>query len=325
MTRVNGANVIQRLLGAVLALLVLEAPAHAYCRTTTCNPRDPSKNCTVDIGSGCVTSGVAIKWYTPCISFSVDSSNLRLDRVDFILDTVNRAFEAWWHEDKVECPRTGDRPQITVRHEWGAVLCGHVEYNSAQGNANVITFRDEWPYFQAGDELARTTVTYLVQTGEIVDADIEVNNEIEFSTSDEIPALAFDLQSVLTHEAGHFLGIAHSTLRPETVMLTEYDPGSNYRTLRADDVNAVCDVYGAPDPSAVCDFAPVNGFSAECAFDPGSGGWCAAEPERLPGRGAGLLLFVGMLAGVISLRRRWRPLRVPRTGRARQNHEGRED
>ncbi len=298
-SHVNVACAARALLGAGLVLMSLEATAHAYCRTTTCNPRDPSDDCTVDVLSGCVTQGIAIKWARPCLSFSVDSSNLRLDQVQPILDVVTRAFDAW---SLIKCPRTGERPQIDLRHHWGAVLCGHVEYNSAQGNANVITFRNEWPYFGAGDELGRTTVTYLVDTGEIVDADVEINNEETFSLSEEIPEDGYDLQSVLTHEIGHFLGVAHSKLEPETVMLTNYFPGANYRTLRADDVNAVCDIYGS-EPAGVCDFAPVNGFSAESAFDPGSGVRCAARPPFVAARSGQALLFSGLLSGAIALRR----------------------
>ncbi|HEY6556710.1 MAG TPA: matrixin family metalloprotease [Polyangiaceae bacterium] len=276
--------------------LVLAASenAHAYCRTTTCNAKDPTKTCSIDPLTGCVTDGIAVAWRRRCLSFSLDSSNLRLEQVDPILQIVTRAFKAW---TTVQCPQSGDVPELSLSHEWGPVLCGHIEYNSAQGNANVITFRDVWPYVSLGDELARTTVTYIVDTGEIMDADIEVNNEVKFATSEEIPALGFDLQSVLTHEAGHFLGVAHSNLRPETVMLTRYEAGENYRSLRADDVNAVCDIYGVQ--TTTCDFAPLNGFSAECAFDPGSGGWCAAKHPGLARRGAHWVLVLVFAAAVL--------------------------
>jgi len=283
---------------AALVLAALEGSAHAYCRTRTCNPQRDL--CSADPLTSCVTTGLETAWRRPCLSFSLDTSNLRLNQVDPILQIVTRAFETW---TSVQCPTTNEPPHLTFRHEWGPVLCGHVEYNSAQGNANVVTFRNEWPYFGAGNELGRTTVTYSIDTGEILDADIEINNEIEFSTADEVPAASFDLQSVLTHEIGHFLGLAHSNAG-ETVMLVEYREGSNYRSLRADDIDAVCDIYGPLDPSSICDFAPVNGFSAECAFDPGSGGWCSAEPSRLPGRGAHLALFVGIVLGAVVLRRR---------------------
>jgi hypothetical protein len=73
--------------------------------------------------------------------------------------------------------------------------------------------------------------------------------------------------------------------------------------LRADDINAICDIYGTKDPTAVCDFAPVNGFSAECAFDPGSGGWCAARPPLLPAHSGQLFVFAGVLTAIIALRR----------------------
>ena len=69
-------------------------------------------------------------------------------------------------------------------------------------------------------------------------------------TRTPVPATSYDLPSILTHEVGHFLGMAHST-EPCTVggddcptMNPFYTTGSDaYRSLEADDVAGICAVY----------------------------------------------------------------------------------
>jgi hypothetical protein len=49
-------------------------------------------------------------------------------------------------------------------------------------------------------------------TGEIVESDIFLNTEFDWSTAASGDPARFDLQSVALHEIGHFLGLAHSGL-----------------------------------------------------------------------------------------------------------------
>jgi hypothetical protein len=291
----------------------LEGRASAFCRTTTCRTSGaegegenntcqlPPERTDPDCQKDCCRP---VFWKRPCVSFSLDTSNLRSEQVGPIRDILTAAFETW--TKRARCPGTSQRPAIDVKDHFGPVLCGHAEYNSTQGNANIITFRKNWPYDPL--ELGHTVVTYLTATGELVDADIEMNADYKFTT--ELPTVENDLQSVLTHEIGHFLGISHTTEAPSmSIMQTGYNAGDELRALRPDDLDALCDLYSTKvDATAFCEWAPPNGFVAECAFDPSSGGWCAAEPVRLPGRGANLALFVCALVAAAALRRRRRKL-----------------
>jgi hypothetical protein len=146
------------------------------------------------------------------------------------------------------------------------VECHAHEYNKKSGNANVILFQDDsWPHGGGGSTLALTTVTYNVDTGEIYDADMELNSaNVAFTTDDK--TVKFDLASIAQHETGHFLGLSHSTTGSAT-MYSDYSPGtSDLRTLEADDVAAICAAYppGAAIP-ATCDPSPRRGLSSICS------------------------------------------------------------
>jgi hypothetical protein len=175
--------------------------------------------------------------------------------------SVTRAFDAWLSAD---CG--GASPSIEVQ-VMGPISCATSEYNSTQKNANIVMFRDEqWPYPGSEDALAFTHLQFDADTGELFDADLEINSfEYEFSSGD--PVAMNDLDSILTHEAGHMLGLAH-TLVNDATMFAQYEPGtSTLRTLAADDAQGACASY-APDrvPSRTS-CAPRHGFSGVCGVE----------------------------------------------------------
>ncbi len=146
--------------------------------------------------------------------------------------------------------------------------------------------------------LAVTTDTANTATGQILDADIEVNL-VDYQWADVVadPALAddMDLQNALTHEMGHLIGLDHTCfdaltsttgVRPDdndgnpipdcatasaevqaTTMFPSATPGDiQKRTLAPDDQNAVCTIYPVDDPPP----PPVNGGCDGCAVGAGA-------------------------------------------------------
>jgi len=127
--------------------------------------------------------------------------------------------------------------------------------------------------------LAVTTDWANTKTGQIYDADIEVNL-IDFQWADvvEDPMLGgdMDLQNALTHEMGHLIGLDHTCYnaltatapRPldntgqpvpdcvgasaqvqETTMYPSATPGDiEKRTLAPDDIDGLCTIYSIDDP-----------------------------------------------------------------------------
>jgi hypothetical protein len=260
---------------------------------TLCTPSQPGIDC-----------GVALQWRQPCVSFDIqrDAST----QVDYAHaeQALTQAFDAWMG---VSCQGSG--PGIQV-FDFGPVTCDLIEYNQHAGNANVLLFRDSaWPHDTGGggvDTLALTTVTYDVDKGDIYDADIEVNTaDNAFTTSDTPGPMDVDLLAVLTHETGHFLGLAHSQ-DPTATMFASYVMGTTtIRTLTPDDQAAICVAY-PPGRTAtgMCSGLPRHGWAQVCVADQ-SYARCAAGPGPA-GRADGVMgcaLALAALGLVIRARR----------------------
>lgn len=303
------------------ALLFAPASASAYCRTAACPSKDVAwQVCNPEQPADC---GTPLYWGNRCVGFTLQKdASVQVSLAD--AETIfQQAFEAWMGAD---CGG-GTHPSISVEYQ-GTVECGAQEYNQEKGNANVIVFRDEsWPYANQGTVLALTTVTYNLDDSEIYDADMELNSASisGFTLSDD--GVKYDLLSIATHEAGHFLGLAHSPLTDAT-MFTDYKVGSTFlRDLTEDDVNGICAAYPAAMPkSATCDPEPRHGFSSLCGDEqeeipeeqPGGCAVSASDPRG--GLGAG---FVGALAlmGLAAIRRRARVARLAATSRRQLDRE----
>jgi hypothetical protein len=274
-------------LGALLAAACLGAAGEvaAHCRTTTCPLPSgfvpTATSCSPrDFVASCASRDPPVKvlplwWRNACVGYDLQQDASRQVPYDVAAKLVAAAFARW---EAVDCGAGGrDHPSIEAR-DLGAVACDRVEYNSDHGNQNVIVFRDDhWPHDDAANTLGLTTVSFDVDTGEIYDADMEINATVKLAVGDDVPSDAYDLASILTHEAGHFLGLAHSG-DPRATMFAAYQPGrTDKRVLTPDDASGICSVY-APDgarasdpsvsggrvPQTRCDPTPRHGHSKEC-------------------------------------------------------------
>lgn len=306
----------------VLAAVALgSSSASAFCRTWSCDPSRES--CPQDKDNTACPGGDPARhkplyWPQKCVGFSLNEkvspkldSNPDRARAKFAR-LVDLSFATW---QKADCGQ-GKRPSLAF-YDLGFIPCDRQEFNgynpsnearpTAQGNANLIMFRDKWPaeYSSAGNTLALTTLTFNVQSGEIYDADIEINGELTISTSDA--GVTNDLQSILTHEIGHFLGVAHSPDSSAT-MFSSYEPGSiAMRDLAPDDINAVCSIY-KPERTGLpaCDPTPRHGYGEFCSIPaPTPDGCSASASSGAAPRGAALAALAA-LAGALRIRRRKR-------------------
>jgi hypothetical protein len=254
----------------VVAFGVLsDRPAQAFCRTTTCAVDCPPKECERDPVTGCWAAGIPLVWNQQCVSFSVNvnaSPRLGLG-YDAALEIAQEAFAHW---PLATCP-DGGAPTIAFMSLPG-LMCDRVEYNRTGPNANAVLFRDEsWTHSDSA--LALTTVSFNANTGQILNADMEINVTHPEVT---IEALPF----IITHESGHFVGLDHSP-DPQTVMYFQYNrlPGQPF-ALTDDDIAAVCAAYpSSRTVSATCDFQPPKGYAIDCGGDVQAACAVAPAPE----------------------------------------------
>jgi hypothetical protein len=255
-------------------------PPSNYPTDTACEPADWADS------AACkgYESDAPLWWRTACVGYDLNEKASRYASYDVALQAVRAAFDAW---TKASCPASaGARPSIDVR-DLGPVPCAHTAYDKTGGpNQNVIVFHDDmWPHEGGSKSLtiALTTVTSDRDTGEIYDADIELNTA-DWAIA-QLPAgapgdgTAFDLQSVLTHEIGHFFGLAHSPLSDAVMNPSgDGDLSATRRVLAAEDVRGICAIYPPDgtrwvstlvDPSGsiaegACDPTPHHGFTPDC-------------------------------------------------------------
>jgi hypothetical protein len=172
--------------------------------------------------------------------------------------TAHLAFDAW---NTAACAGGGtinvqafdDGP---VSAEAASQGCGDAGCDPPPNDPmHLIVFDDKvWPHDDPNNTLALTTVTYGVKSGEIYDADIEVNTaQHEIVAEEPPPDGGYDLQAILTHEAGHFLGMAHAT-ETTPIMYAQYKPGAT--ELTTDDIDGICSTYPPLPASGSCSAAP---------------------------------------------------------------------
>ena len=201
--------------------------------------------------------------------------------------------------DGATCPTEGSgksRVSIDVR-DLGPSDCTNIKYVSGAPNQNVIVFKDDaWPH--PVSVLGLTTVVYSPSTGEIYGADMEINTQHmdPLALADPVAGDAYDFLSVVTHEAGHFLGMAHSDHR-EATMYASYNPGETFqRVLSPDDIQGICTIYHPDGDRAVfngkvtaapqCDPTPRGGYTTEC-LEPAK---CSSMPGAPVSAAPGVLL-----------------------------------
>lgn len=246
------------LLLLLAGLLLLSPPVAAYCISTVCDDdrglcgyeafqpqHDPCKQ--------------TLAWQRSCIGFAVHEGNSSQISSGRARELLHDAFDTW---EEAYCQ--SGMPGISV-HDLGHVTCDEVEYEPDHGNVNVLVFRDDhWPHDRF--DLALTTVTYDPNTGEIFDADMEINTHTH-RFSEEPGIDEYDLLSVLTHEAGHALGLEHSE-RPNTTMAPDIMVQEMaHRQLSPDDIEGICGLYPTRQDETECNPIPQHGFSSTCASE----------------------------------------------------------
>lgn len=219
---------------------------------------------------------VSIRWLRMPVTFAIQSVQTTVP-LSLAETAVRRAFAAW------ASPR-----------------CTHIEFDDRGTVAmttplnevnQVIFVQTDWTHDR--DAVGLTTMTYSTIDGTISHGKIEINEALFVFNDAEVDCGArseqYDLEAVLTHEVGHFLGIAHvlpssgvamdgpnaATMSPRVV---ECD--ASFRSLETDDQDGLCFIYPVGQRARGCDSLPeqttdyVTNVPFSCAASrTGESGW----------------------------------------------------
>lgn len=196
---------------------------------------------------------------------------------------VDASFKSW-----------RDPQDVTI--EFLPMGCSSGSRNENDGLNHIILVTDVWP-FSDPQVIAITRNFYIAGTsdkaGLILDSDILLNGvHHRFTTTGE-PG-ANDVQNIVTHEAGHFLGLGHEITPPDTDAVMFANATTNEtkkRTLKASDLSGLREGYGGVGgkhewTGSVCNLEPATGCGA------------AHNAPAAPGNILWALGYLGLLLGV---------------------------
>ena len=314
-------------LGVAALASALAVPARAFTRSTA--------------GPG----GPCLFWAQPGHSFVIDASATPDVPPASAFDAVRRSFATW---AGVQCahltfPDQGlstDPANRKIGYVPGGNNINLVLWRTANCSSGAVPAGDpcltegncgnKYDCWDHGDSvIAVTTTTFNRSTGQIFDADIELNDSnpsggshFIFTTADcpagsstclcsgaQTDACAhYDVQNTVTHEAGHSIGLDHTTVQDATMYAFAPEGEESKRALHQDDIDGVCAIYPDGEPTTcdggavvLVDAGPVDAGGPAAS----SGGGCASAPGT-PGSSDGALVAVALGCGALLARRRRR-------------------
>ncbi len=314
------------MLGSILSLAAVSV-ASAWCRTTTVVPPREYEECRVEGETDpCWTEGVPLAWTRACIPYKVSpratvdpsTGQTTIPREDppyaRVLELVEESFDVW---TEVECDSIPNDLRIERVANETSDYDSWFEEEDLSG-MNAIQFVNDWEARDnETDAFALTNVFFDNETGEIFWVNMEINEQFgawgdccpagECSREDAVRCRSLgivDFRNVVTHEIGHFLGLAHECELPAATMYYTADRGqTNKRTLEVDDREGICSVYPPGSLPDRCDFSPHSPESRTAGCGCRAAGVGSGTPTAYAALGG-----LGSLLGLFALRRRTQTL-----------------
>ncbi len=193
------------------------------------------------IGATWPTDSFPLTWYLQGSLPGVDDDDAE--------DAALAAFDTWAAED---C--------AGLSFEFGGWL-SDATLGEDDGRSVLFLVGDTW-----GAESTLVSEPRVTQSGtEIVDADAAFNGvDYAWAVDGADGRTRMDVQSAVTHEVGHWLGLWHSTASDATLN-PSLDGNPEARDLASDDVEGLCTLYGAE--SGAGDVGDPCSDASDCGTD----------------------------------------------------------
>ena len=203
----------------------------------------PALQAYLKLGVTAGNSVIGIDWRGRTIAYRVTNRDANGVTANQLQAAIARSFETW-----------GQPEHVSLSTQFAGFTT--LEPNSDDGQ-NVLGF-------QSRPDLDRTLGATNFQinntTGALISADVFLNTNFQWSVASGGETSRFDVESIMTHEIGHLLGLGHSAigetrvnpgggrtvLGKRAVMFPiAYGSGSiEDRTIEADDIAGITDIYG---------------------------------------------------------------------------------
>ena len=201
--------------------------------------------------------GDVIRWFESCVQYTIHEEGVPSLSFEPVREAVRESFDTW---ENVPCT-------YFYFEETAPASCDEVAVHQDRGNMNLLVWvTGGWTVLDkehTPDAIGLTTLAWNDDTGQILDADIEFNADyFEFGLDAE-PNKA-DIINTATHEIGHLLGLAHSSVIDGTMYRSAAPGEINKRDLDPDDIDAVCELYPIDEDPDNC-LAPLCGLDLDCS------------------------------------------------------------
>jgi hypothetical protein len=214
--------------------------AHAYCRTTTIDLTPQ------DVAQRVCPAGLPVYWEDLTIHYGFDPSRPSKDLSDEdVREVFAEAFAVW---RAAEC--TDGSPGFEFVQDAEPYDEPDPYHELGADNVNVVTFRPaaEWtPAIDYPPEAFALTTAWMDEiTGRMLGADMEINEARGPWRRCPItgcPPGVTDLANVVTHEAGHVVGLGESYESDATMFHSSAQGDLDNRDLAADDIAGLCEAY----------------------------------------------------------------------------------